>query len=215
MMNHPNPASESILVAEIRHRMSNGFQILQAYTRRQITRCDSEEAAEKLQGVLRQIETVAAQQSALSEADAGNFAGFVETIHPLWQRIGEEAGITVQVNLDAGITLPPTASETAARILMEAVTNCVEHAFPDGRGGQIDITISATDAYHCHCRIADDGVGMSGHGTGDGTGIIRALAETIGGQATWAAGASGGTVLSLDFPVNLPEHVEAMNKATV
>lgn len=215
MMQHPNPVPEPVRVAEIGHRMSNGFQLLQAFTRQQISRCETQEAAERLDGVLRQIEAVAAQQTALTKADSGNLSGFVETIEPLWQRIGEQAGVAVRVELDADLTLSPKASETASRILLEAVTNCVEHAFPDGRGGTIDVFIGATDAYHCHCRVADDGVGMAGEGNGSGTSIVRALAEELGGQATWAAGPSGGTVLTVDFPVNLPEHVEAMNKANL
>lgn len=208
-----NPVSEQVRVAEIRHRMSNGFQMLQAFTRQQISKCETEEAVQKLDGVLRQIEAVAAQQDALSEADTGNLAGFVEKIQPVWQRIGEHAGIAVQIELEARVTLAPKASETASRILLEAVTNCVEHAFPDGHGGTIEVVVGAADDYHCHCRVADDGIGMTGERHGGGTGIIRTLAEEIGGRADWASGPRGGTVLTVDFPVNLPKHVEAMNKA--
>ena len=213
MMEDLNPIPDRVRVAEIRHRMSNGFQMLQSFTRLQLSTCETEEAAEKLDGILRQIEAVAAQQDALSEADTGNLAGFVEKIEPLWHRIGEHAGIAVQVELEAPVTLSPHASETASRILLEAVTNCVEHAFPDGRGGTIEVVVGATDDYHCHCRVADDGIGTTGDGHGSGTGIIRALAEEIGGRADWKPGPRGGTVLTVDFPVNLPEHVEAMNKA--
>ncbi|MFN3207973.1 MAG: sensor histidine kinase [Roseovarius sp.] len=212
-MEHATPIPEHVRVAEIRHRMSNGFQMLQAFTRQQISKCETEEAAEKLDGLLRQIEAVAAQQDALSEADTGNLAGFVEKIEPLWRRICEHAGITVQVALETPVTLAPQASETASRILLEAVTNCVEHAFPDGRSGTIEVVVGATDDYHCHCRVADDGIGMTGERQGGGIGIIRALAEQIGGRADWERGAGGGTVLMVDFPVNLPEHVEAMKKA--
>ena len=215
MMTHMKPIAEQVRVAEIRHRMINGFQMLQSFTSLQISTCESEEAADKLRGVLTQIQAVAAQQTALTEADSGNFAGFVETIAPLWQRIGEQAGITVNVDLDPNVRLSPVASETASRILQEAVTNCVEHAFPDGRGGKIEVSIGAKDAYHCQCHIADDGVGLAEEAGGVGTGIIRSLAEQLGGKATWKKRHRGGTVLSVDFPVNLPENVEAMNKANV
>ncbi|NKX29528.1 sensor histidine kinase [Tritonibacter mobilis] len=213
MMKQPNPVPEQIRVAEIRHRMNNGLQILQAFTRRQISACKTSEATSKLSDILRQIEAVAAQESALIEADSGNLAGFVERIEPLWQRIGAQAGITVHVDLDAGLTLSPKASETASRILLEAVTNCVEHAFPDGRDGTIEVILKATGTSHCHCRVTDDGVGMKGKNLGSGTGIIRTLAEEIGGRAEWTSGPRGGTALTVDFPVNFPQHVEAMKKA--
>lgn len=214
-MTHMKPIAEQVRVAEIRHRMINGFQMLQSFTSLEMSNCETQEATDKLRVVLAQIETIAAQQTALTEADSGNFAGFVETIAPLWQRIGENAGISVNVDLDANVRLSPVASESASRILQEAVTNCVEHAFPDGRGGNIEVGIGTKDAYHCQCRIADDGVGLPDEAGGVGTGIIRSLAEELGGQATWTKRPRGGTVLTVDFPVNLPENVEAMNKATV
>ncbi|MCH2459409.1 MAG: hypothetical protein MK186_15365 [Henriciella sp.] len=80
MMEYSKQIPEQVRVAEIRHRLSNGFQILQAFTRQQISECETQDAAERLAEVLRQIEAVAAQQSALSEADSGNLAGFVERI---------------------------------------------------------------------------------------------------------------------------------------
>lgn len=215
MGTHPSPAPETIRVAEIRHRMSNGFQILQAFTRQQIRSCDSQEAVDRLGNLLTQIETVAAQQSALSEADTGNFSGFIEAIEPLWQRLGDQSGVAIEVDLDGEISFSPTVAETASRILLEAVTNCIEHAFPGDRGGIVEIKVETTDVYHCECRVIDNGVGFEGDRTGQGTGIIRSLAETLGGQATWSRRSSGGTVLSVEFPVNLPDEVEAMNKARV
>ncbi len=207
--------TETLRIAEIRHRMSNAFQLLQAVTRQQLSKSEGQEAQERLGVVLRQIETVAAQQSALSEADTGNLAGFVEKIEPLWQQIGEQAGATVRVHLDAAVPFSPRASETASRILLEAVTNCVEHAFPDGRRGTIDVAVDATDAHHCQFRVADNGVGMAHERQGQGTSIIRSLASELGGVAKWSDGDGDGTVMTVDFPVNMPDEVETMKQTNV
>ncbi|EAQ01532.1 histidine kinase-like protein [Pseudooceanicola batsensis HTCC2597] len=206
---------ETLRVAEIRHRMSNGFQLLQSFTRQQLSKSENREARERLAQVLRQIETVAAQQSALSEADSGNLAGFAQEMEPLWRRIGEQAGIEVHVRFDADAPFSPLASETAARILLEAVSNCIEHAFPEGEGGRVEIDVTVIDGHHCRVRVTDDGHGMKNAGRGQGTRIIASLAAELGGVAAWSDRDGGGTVMKIDFPVNLPETVETMTQATI
>lgn len=90
-----------------------------------------------------------------------------------------------------------------ALILQEAVTNCIEHAFPDGLLGEIEVEVDVPPEGNGLLRVTDNGIGMSGEpGTQGKKGctIIRTLASDIGGQVRWSAHDGGGTVLVVDFP---------------
>nr|WP_292022284.1 sensor histidine kinase [Maritimibacter sp. UBA3975] len=193
---------ESLQVAEIRHRMTNGFQLLQAYTRQQLRRCESDEAREQVRRVLDQIRSVSSLQTALTEADLGKFGDFLDQIETHWTQLGRAQGIEVGITADTPRHLPAKTAENAARVLMEAVTNCLEHAFPDGAGGRIDVSVELVDGHRLCLRIADDGVGLTdAPGDGQGTGIIAALAAEMGGEAVWTPRDGGGALLSVTFPV--------------
>lgn len=212
MMEGHHSDVDNLHVAEIRHRMTNGFQMLKSFARRQLSACETEEAEVRVSQVLEQIRTVASLQSALAEADTGNFRGFLDRIESHWKNLGSARNIAVTVTCDETESMPKKTSENAARILLEAVTNCIEHAFPEVYGGALSIDVSCPDNQHFRLRISDDGVGMDGDGEGgQGTDIIRSLAAEIGGRALWNMREGGGTVLNVEFPVNLPSSVTNLN----
>lgn len=79
------------------------------------------------------------------------------------------------------------------RITQEAVTNSVKH----GHASTITIQV-ASAAGLLRLRIADDGSGIRGPHTGNGTGlrIMRHRAASIGASLTIEPGAAGGTVVT-------------------
>jgi two-component sensor histidine kinase len=72
-------------------------------------------------------------------------------------------------------------------LVNELVTNAIKHAFPDGREGRIDITLSASDDGHCLITVADDGVGLPPEVSPEtsrslGMQLIPLLSDQAGGQ---------------------------------
>ncbi|WP_121630822.1 sensor histidine kinase [Tropicibacter alexandrii] len=199
----PTPPDETLLVAEMRHRMANGFQLLQAFARQQLRTCETQEAKDCVGRVLSQIESITSLQLALSQADRGAFGAFLDQIEPHWKHLGAGQGVEITLNHDAPRHLPVRVAENAARILMEAITNALEHAFPEHEGGRVAIEVSMSDGGFMQLQVADDGVGLRGEpGDGQGTGIIAALARDLGGEAQWHPGEPGGCTLSVRFPIN-------------
>ncbi|MEC7760892.1 MAG: sensor histidine kinase [Pseudomonadota bacterium] len=196
------PYQEPLQVAEIRHRMTNGFQLIQAYTRQQLRKCETPEARELVGRVLRQIQSVSSLQTAMGEADLGKFGAFLDQIEPHWQRLGEGQGIEVVVTRNTPQHLPKHISENAARILTEAITNALEQAFPDDRGGRIEVDAVLRNATRMDLRVADNGVGLQDTpGDGQGTAIIAKLAEELGGESHWHPREPSGCLLAVSFPV--------------
>lgn len=110
----------------------------------------------------------------------------------------------VRVSLDADdVALPGDRAVALALWLNEALTNACKHAFPDGRRGQIAISVRAR-GYRLSVRIADDGAGfVSGRGEGLGLRLLEGLAKQLGGSSSLERPTSEtGTILTLSFPAD-------------
>ncbi len=101
--------------------------------------------------------------------------------------------------------LPRGRAVLVGLILNEGVTNALKHAFPDGRGGRIEVRFArdADDPATLVLSIADNGVGLAGQasprGTGMGTRLLRALVSQLDGSLTLDA-QDGRTILRVRFP---------------
>lgn len=87
-------------------------------------------------------------------------------------------------------------------IINELISNCRKHAFPEGRRGQISVSLDAEEADTVRIVVADDGVGVKTDfdffaAAGMGLETASALAEQLGGSLTFAAEA--GVRCSLQF----------------
>lgn len=102
-------------------------------------------------------------------------------------------------------------------VLNEAITNAFKYAFPEGRGGQVQVRFRRLDG-HFLLTVVDDGPGTLPdgdltdtppgplpQGSGLGTRLLRALAAQLRGSFTRRPGEDGiGTVVELRFPVDAP-----------
>lgn len=79
---------------------------------------------------------------------------------------------------------------TISMLVCEVVTNSLKHGYPDGRGGQITVSLRRLDDGQAELTIADDGVGLPatpddavpGHGLGNR--IVEALAKQLKGSVS-------------------------------
>lgn len=88
-------------------------------------------------------------------------------------------------------------------ILGELVQNSLDHAFPAGELGHIDIELRAPDRDSLILRVQDDGMGLPPElnrreGGGTGFKLLRAIALGLGGNLDIEGGK--GTQITLRFP---------------
>jgi two-component sensor histidine kinase len=97
-----------------------------------------------------------------------------------------------------------------ALIAHELVTNCVEHAFADGRAGRVTIGLGPDgDGRHGELAVRDDGRGFDGAAATGGEGkpatlglsLVRLLAGQLGGSFEIGAGSGAGTTARVRFPL--------------
>lgn len=84
----------------------------------------------------------------------------------------------------------------------EVVSNAYKHAFPEDRGGRIEVRVSQ-QPQALRLEVRDDGTGLGvGHETVPPTSLgrrlVELLARQLGAEASWHA--DGGTVFLLILP---------------
>jgi signal transduction histidine kinase len=133
-----------------------------------------------------------------SEGDLGGVLGKLRyRLEPLTQSIG--AHLTWEVDeLPQVESLEPSAVFAIQRILLEAVSNAVQHA----GAKQIRVTARARGTDAIVVSVEDDGKGMSASPSATGRGLsnMRRRAEALGASLEVTARPGGGTVVSLELP---------------
>jgi two-component sensor histidine kinase len=88
-------------------------------------------------------------------------------------------------------------------ILNELISNCLKHAFPDGRAGRITVELRPLNPASLELTVADDGVGFPAeidfHKADTlGMQLVRTLTEQIGGRLELHR--RRGTEFAISFP---------------
>lgn len=122
----------------------------------------------------------------------------------------------------------PVNAKCDARMIAQALTNVLKNAVEAieartsaAEGGRIELALMVTGE-NCTISVADNGIGLPQHerhrltepyvttrakGTGLGLAIVKKIFEDHGGALALADGKTGGAVVTLTLPVNLPPSV--------
>jgi two-component sensor histidine kinase len=87
-------------------------------------------------------------------------------------------------------------------ILNELLSNCLKHAFPGERGGEIHIELRSDAPPQVTLIVRDTGIGLpaevdSRHPETLGLQLVHSLTEQVGGRLDTAS--NGGTTFTLTF----------------
>lgn len=194
---------KDVLLEEIQHRIANSLQIIAGIILMKANTVSSAETRPLLQDIHDRVISIAEVQRQLHAAGT---IGPVEMVAYLTRlsgalaasMIGDARPVTVKVVGDVG-TLNARQAESIGLITTELVMNALKHAFPKvDSEGQIIIRyeVNGTD---WELSVADNGVGkqdgvFAQAKTGLGSGIVKALAQSLNAQVETLSGAGGTTV---------------------
>ncbi|MGI5459544.1 sensor histidine kinase [Streptomyces sp. CA-249302] len=120
----------------------------------------------------------------------------VATLPALVRRVGESADLRVElVSTGEPYPLPPDAEVAAYRVVQEALTNTVKHAYASCAMVELAWTEEALTL-----TVTDDGRGPVGPGGGQGLIGIRERAGACGGSAEAGPGPDGGFRVVVRLP---------------
>ncbi len=201
------PGGSDVLAAELRHRITNSFQLINSLIAVRLKGLEDGAARRHLTWLADAVMVLGLLQQHLITSHASTFADWLKEAVTFWDRMGGNLGITVTIDADGAIAVPQASAVTLAIVTHELITNCVTHAFPDGRG-RITVCLQAGSDGEAALVVSDDGCGLaqpaaaaepSGRGASIGLGLVRQLAERLGGGFVIGPNHPSGTSARVTF----------------
>jgi two-component sensor histidine kinase len=196
-------------IREIHHRVKNNLQTVAALLRLQARRIESVRGREALDEAVRRVGAIAVVHETLSQTyeEEVEFDAVADQLLALVSEVGTEDGEAGAVRLRREGTFGTIGSDVAtplAMVLTEVLQNAMEHAFPDGRTGHVDVHVTAEPGLVV--RVVDDGVGLpvdfdAETSSSLGLSIVRTLVGELGGSLRIDRRPDGsGTLVELTLP---------------
>jgi PAS domain S-box-containing protein len=204
-----NLAREKLLLSETHHRIKNHLQIISSLLNLESNNIIDPAARGALRSSQNRVRSIADLHQHLYQVAIGSGDDFREFAEVLLQRLRECYGVPadrVQVHLDleSGIVQQEWLMPLALT-LNETLSNCFEHAFPEGRKGEVRVSLRCRSEAG-ELTVTDNGIGLSesvrpGSSSGLGLKILAVFAEQMRGQLQLARPERGGTEIRLRFPI--------------
>jgi two-component sensor histidine kinase len=198
------PAASELQILEIRHRLANCFQLLTGLIQFRITHTPDGESKRQLTGLQDAVASLGLLQQRLAAAGSAGFQAYLAEAADLWRHLTADRGINIALEAE-DIEIAADKATALALILHELMTNCCEHAFPNERGGNIQISLSSITNGFCALQVLDDGVGLPAERRAlpsFGFSVVDRLASQLGGSFA-VEDNSPGTKVRIEFPLHM------------
>jgi two-component sensor histidine kinase len=206
-------AREKLLLSETHHRIKNHLQIISSLLNLESNTIADPAARNALRSSQNRVRSIADLHQHLYQSVLGTCESFRDFAEVLLGRLRECYDVSaerVAVHLDLeGVEIQQEWLMPLALTLNETLSNCFEHAFPNGRSGEVRVTLHHVGATG-ELVVTDNGVGLTeglrpGSGSGLGLKILAVFAEQMRGKLLFSRPEGGGTEIRLKFPVSAVE----------
>ncbi|TPG20839.1 response regulator [Sphingomonas koreensis] len=187
------------LLREVNHRVANSLQLVSALVQMQSNAVTDEGARLALQDTQRRIAAIGQVHRRLYSAndvesvDMQEYLGaLVDELAQTWSSEGAPRALKLVAD---PIRLPTDRAVSLGVIVNELVSNACKYAYAPSASGEIRIALHREDADFFVLAVEDDGCGIvadtPAHGTGLGTRVIRAMAQSLQSAVEYDAGHRG------------------------
>jgi PAS domain S-box-containing protein len=155
---------KEMLLKEIQHRVKNNLQVISSLFDLQSRYTDDDQMLDMLKESRNRLRSIALIHEKLYQAQDLTRIDFAEYVRSLAVHLFRSYGvgsdaIELKTSFDT-LTLSVDAAIPCALIVNELVSNCLKHAFPAGRRGEVRIELRSDDG-QCTVIVGDDGVGLA------------------------------------------------------
>jgi len=155
---------KEILLKEIHHRVKNNLQVISGLLDFQAHHIDDPHVRELYRDSQNRVITMAIIHEELYNSSNLSEVDLEEYIRELCGNLmisygADKDRITLDIRADKAEIVVDTAIPLGL-IINELITNCLKHAFPDGRRGTISLTFNQLRNKDYVLTVVDDGVGM-------------------------------------------------------
>ena len=208
------------LLKEVHHRVKNNLQVVTSLLRLESMRRDNADTRSVLGDMQGRIRSMALLHESLYRS--GLFAS-VELGDYLGQLVAQAfrsqacGGDAIRLHLDLHSVRVGMDQATPCGLLVnELVSNCLKHAFPDGREGDIRVELHVLpDTQQVRLRVSDTGVGLPAdfqmaRRASLGLQLVDDLARQIGGHLEVGPGSSFAVTFRVE-DIQTPDGVVVQN----
>lgn len=190
-----------VLLAEVNHRVSNSLALVASMVRLQANLVVDQIAKDALHETETRIYAISLVHKRLYTAGEVTTVPLDEYLGGLLEHLGSSMrgkghGATLFVELEP-VRLKTDASISLGVIVAEWVTNAFKYAYPATTAGEIRVKLQTMPDGQIELTVADDGVGrdeaLKPKGTGLGTRIVKAMAQSMDGSISYANSLPGLT----------------------
>ncbi len=198
-----------LLVHEMHHRVKNNIQVMISLLNLQNRYSEDHAFRASLQSCIDRMRSIAMvheklyQSESYSEVD---LSGFLELI--VRRLMATHNSVNVRPRIECGeVRVPLDRAVPCGIILNELISNSLRHAFPGGREGRLEVTLSSNPSEKRFVvEVLDDGVGLPAgldmdNPTTAGYVIVKSLVRQIKGDLRCAN--ENGARFTLSFPAGL------------
>lgn len=178
------------LLREIHHRVKNNLQIVQSMLNLQSARTEDPVALGILRGCRNRIQSMALVYDILDQSHDFVKVDFERFLDSLAPRLMSSYGIDpsrIRLSVDAaGVSLPIEKALSCGQLVNELIANSLEHAFPEGRSGEITVESTVDANGDVVLSVSDNGVGVPvdidvTRAETSGLQLVNLLANRLGG----------------------------------
>jgi len=193
------------MLKEIHHRVKNNLQVISSLLELQSSYVQDEKSREIFQESQDRVSTMAKIHTMLCQSEdmsGVDFGGFIGDLAGRLQQSYGIAGSRVGIHVNVDVSLTIETSIPCGLILNELVSNALKHAFPEGRGGEVNISmIKAGD--RLVLTVQDNGIGFPEavdfqNTKSLGLELVNLLVGQMNGAITLTV--EGGTTFTITFP---------------
>ncbi len=190
--------AKGLLLEELGHRIKNDLAIISSTIRLQAQASDLPAVRQALEDANARLLVVSSVQDRLRGDPNGGSVELANYIEGLCSGLGDVLRglrpIAVRVDCDTA-RVDSTTAVSVGLIVNELVTNSLKYAFPDGRGGTIEVSVHS-QGERITIQVADDGAGCPTDAKdGSGSRLVRLLARQYRGSVARSHSSPGCRVV--------------------
>ena len=181
---------KEVLMREIHHRVKNNMMVISSLLRLQSSKIKDEHYRALFDDSISRIRTMASVHEKLYQSEDLSKIIFSDYIKDIANNIfmSHELSSPVKLTTDIEeITLGIDSSIPCGLIVNELIVNSMKYAFPEGRGGEIMVSLLKNSEGEIELTVSDNGVGMPEgfdfrNSDSLGLELVNALARQLQGQ---------------------------------
>ena len=213
---------KSVLLKEIHHRIKNNLQVISGLLYLQARRTNDTKLIEVLNESSNRVKSVALIHQRLQQSKDTVSVELSEYVRDLTTVLLHSSGrdaavIKLSLDLEKNVVIGIDAAVPCGLIVNELVSNSLKHAFPNGQGGEIKISLHTDDADVITLVVGDNGVGLPNgldfrKSDSLGLQLVMSLISQLSGSID--VDTTGGTRFTIRFRENgLPDTEKSPREA--